>query len=177
VQVENNLAYLATSQGLLIVDVADPARPAIRGHEGQMEVIGMHVVGSRAYMVGKSAGFRVVDIGDPARPRAISISKALTFPYAVYVKGDLAYISDIDASDGRIHVFDVGDPSNPTLVARSTARPFGIDLLVTDQQVIVVSTTHGLHMFNPVQQPLVNPTPTPGPPYIRYLSPILSTSR
>lgn len=174
VQVENNLAYLATSRGLLIVDVGNPAQPAIRGQEGQMEMTGLHVVGSRAYTVGKATGFRVVDIGDPARPRAISISKALAFPYAVYAKGDLAYVADADANDGRIHVFDVGDPSNPTLVARSTAQPFGIDLLVTDQQVIVVSATRGLHLFNPAQHSSVHPTP--GPPYIRYLSPILRTT-
>jgi hypothetical protein len=75
----DGLLYMATGDGLGIVDVADPAQPRLRGSApGTCEHVrySLSVVGERAYVSGDGC-VNVYDISDPDSPELIALLDAL----------------------------------------------------------------------------------------------------
>ena len=66
VQVVGARAYVGGPDSLRVVDVSNPASPAVLGSVPG-EVADVHVVGNVAYLAGPG-GLRIVDVGDAAHP-------------------------------------------------------------------------------------------------------------
>ena len=108
----------ADSNGLIIVDVADPSRPRVCGRfTGPGDVCGVAVAGGRAYVADYTGGVSVVDLTDPRRPRSIGAwDEGMVGEVAV--AGDVAYVAM-----GTLTVLDVSDGRRPRRLATHTVAP------------------------------------------------------
>jgi len=73
VAVQGNYAYVGVGPRLVVLDVSDPTKPAIRGQTAVLPAVVRDVAlaGGYAYVAVGWAGLRVVDISDPANPREV----------------------------------------------------------------------------------------------------------
>ena len=113
--------------GVTLVDLSDPAHPAIITRFTQGLESGIHNVwvdGNYVYLVvdGIGNGLRVLNIADPANPIVVASFYAdSSFLHDVYVRDGLAFLSHWDAG---LVILDVGNgvaggsPSSPVEVGR-----------------------------------------------------------
>ena len=124
VAVAGGYAYVADYEnGLVVVDVSDPANPTrVGGYDTSGSAQGVAVSGGYAYVADGGSGLVVVDVSDPVNPTYASGYDTYGSAYDVAVAGGYAYVADIDSglvvmgadSDGD-GVGDVDDlfPSDP----------------------------------------------------------------
>jgi hypothetical protein len=126
--VRGSHAYLADLlEGLVILDVRDPARPR-RVAEEPLDVQQnggggrrVFVSGSLAYVADNFNGLVVVDVGDPASPRLVGEVVWPGLANGILVAGGHVYV--VDAYDrGSLQVIDVSSPDRPQLVGRYEGR-------------------------------------------------------
>ncbi len=114
VYVKGNYAYLAFSDGLMILDISNPASPALTGKYDlsvNYNATGVYLEGNYAYITSGGAGLYVIDVSNPASP--VPIGNYDTYwASGVYVKDNYAYITD--HQDGLM-IIDVSDPASLTL--------------------------------------------------------------
>jgi hypothetical protein len=104
IQVIGPRAYLGTNLGLVILDLSNPAKPAVLGsyaHAEPYSISDIKVTADRAYMTfanwGSSdyGGMDVVDISDPARPRLVGgYITGASNAYEVEVLDRLIYVAN-----------------------------------------------------------------------------------
>lgn len=118
--------------GIVILDLAEPAHPRVLSEFSETLTGGVHVLyvdGDYVYATNNGTGdMHVISIADPARPRQVG-RWGLTTPgrylHDVWVKDGLAYLSYWD--DGLV-ILDVGhgirggSPERPQLVSQLTYR-------------------------------------------------------
>jgi hypothetical protein len=113
--VVENLVYLATVNGLNILDVTDPTAPTLQNT--YMAGVGfgsLLVVGDRMYVHVGAAGFDILSLSDPLHPvRLGGFYEGEISYYGFHVVGDRAYL--IRPSRG-VEVVDVSNPNNPLLI-------------------------------------------------------------
>ena len=86
-------------QGLEILDVTDPRRPALLGtFKGGGSVVGVRVVDDVALVINWERGLEAIDVRDPARASRIGVFFDGGRPNGLQVVGDLVYLAD--GSDG-----------------------------------------------------------------------------
>lgn len=128
-QVSGALAFVVDETGLSLIDISDPAAPAIVGQYSKMNATRVAVAGSVAYLACWGA-FDVVDISDPAAPRQLA-SVSLQDngfhepPATVVLDGSRAYVDGADQN--TLMVFDVSDPASPKLLG-SQGSKFSVEL-------------------------------------------------
>jgi hypothetical protein len=118
--------------GIVILDLANPASPTIRSEYTETVTGGVHVVyiyEGHVYLTNNGTGdMHVIDISDPDAPREVGRWGLRTpgrYLHDVWVDDGLAYLSYWD--DGMV-VLDVGNgirggsPSSPQLVSQLTYR-------------------------------------------------------
>jgi hypothetical protein len=114
VKVADDYAYCADDEGLVILDVSDPAQPQLvsqtylpgRGH-------GLFLEGSSVYFADGDSGLYVLDISDPSRPAVTGHGRSPQKANDIFISGHIAYVAD-DATG--LQVIDVTEPSTPTLL-------------------------------------------------------------
>ena len=124
VAVADGYAYIAdSSNGLVVVDVSDPANPiGAGGYDTSGYAYGVAVSGDYAYVADEINGLVVVDVSDPANPTYMGDYETSDNARGVAVSGDYAYLADGTGglvvvgpdSDGD-HMADVNDvfPHDP----------------------------------------------------------------
>jgi len=161
--VVGGLAYCATTGGLLVLDVADPAdivqvswlpQPGFSS--------GIAVQDGFAYLLVWGVGMVVIDIGDPAAPAVAGTCADLTRPGDLALSGRYAFVADMDLG---FCVVDIQDPSAPAVVAGllSGGEYFNIDL--ADGVVYVADDLGVLHLIdvtNPLAPKLIVSEMFPG---------------
>jgi hypothetical protein len=97
VQVVNSTAYVADDdEGLQIVDVSDPAAPALLGsYDTPGDARGVQVVNSTAYVADDDEGLQIVDVSDPAAPALLGAYDTPGDARGVQVVDDLVYVADL----------------------------------------------------------------------------------
>ncbi len=150
ITISAGLAYLATTEGLLILDLADPADPqpvgALPLGTPAVDVV---VDGAYAFVAELDVGMQVVDVTDPATPELRH-----TVPghlREIALQNDYAYLA---AGSAGMKVVDIAPPEAASIVATlplpGTAS--GIDVLA--DHVYVAVGGEGL-MAVDVSNPLV----------------------
>jgi len=132
VDVVGNLAFLAASDGLHIVDVSDPTAPELEGFlatpQGgafyDVDVDGQYAYVAEGGPFDAYEGLRIIDISIPSAPVLTGSSEDLdgTISEGVSVLGQYAYVT---TWDGGLHVIDCSDPSAPTEI--DSVNPAGTD--------------------------------------------------
>jgi hypothetical protein len=119
--VQGTYAYVAGSNGLVVVDIANPATPrelarytVPPGSRMPRRPQDLAVVGSFAYIAAEAAGLRIVDISNPSNPREVGSLELRGIAQSLDVSGNYAYVADAVGGDGRpLKVIDISNPANP----------------------------------------------------------------
>ncbi|MCU0224355.1 MAG: thrombospondin type 3 repeat-containing protein [Acidobacteria bacterium] len=164
---EGTQLYLATNwDGLAIIDVSDPAAPALAGTFATTDqsALSVDVSGSVAY-VGLVGGLDIVDVGNPAAPSLITHLPYEWLVNGVVVDPPLAYVAVSDGSEvSTLHVLDVSDPSRPQEIGSCVTPGGGGRLALAGSLLFVAAGSPGLHIVDvgdPTAPALLSTVPTP----------------
>ncbi len=153
----NHLCLAAVQDGLVVLDLSNPAVPAYAGRYDTQVASGLAVDGDVVYLVDDMDGLHVVDISNPARPEqtgtmpttvgGFEFSVQQTAERGVFVQGKTLYISD---QAYGLTVVDVSQPDSPKRVGHyETPVPdslFGIK--VQGDYAYVIGDTSGFRVVN-----------------------------
>lgn len=111
--VQGDLAYLGTSEGLMILDISNPAHPQYVSvldcvAEGTSDVC---AAGDYVYLAAGAQPLRMVNVADPAVPALVAeLEVGNRFVNALYAEGDSVYLSHGQVGLGRAVV---SSPESP----------------------------------------------------------------
>lgn len=149
VEVDQGYAFVAAgSAGLVVVNVSDPAQPAVvatRDTPGNANDV--RIDDRYAYVADGPAGLQIIDIIDPRAPVIVGAIDTPGDASDVIMANNIAYIAD--GSSGLVLV-DVSSPTSPIVVGSistgGTAR--GVDLSGTYAIVADDLPSAGLRVIN-----------------------------
>ncbi|MBM3768308.1 MAG: hypothetical protein FJW32_23235 [Acidobacteria bacterium] len=129
VDVAGAFAYVAAGAGgLVVVDIANRAQPAIRTTLGGLGSVSAVRAFGQYVLVADSAGFfRVVNVQTPLTPQLVASIPILGAPNFIAVRGATAAVS---AGAGGVSFVNVSAPATPSVVSQfPTAQPaLGVDM-------------------------------------------------
>jgi len=138
--VQDDYAYLADGDGLVIVDVSDKNNPTYVGTYDAFQMRGVAVQNDYAFVVGNFDRIQILDISDPANPTEVS-NISLPFEDCAFidVDGDYAYASLV--YEGDFVIIDISNVLSPTIVS-STEVGAGTpaQLSVSDDYLFVANS-------------------------------------
>lgn len=127
VTVQGNRAYLGTGFGLIIVDIADPARPRAMSQLYLPGVgNGIVVSGNLAYVAGGQGGLRIIDVSNPMGPVERGFFDTPGSAESVAVVGSLAYVADSFAGLFILQYTGPSSQSRSPSGSGSGERGFGV---------------------------------------------------
>lgn len=114
VAVAGDFAYIAAAaQGLLILNISNPAAPTLVGSFDTPDYANsIEVSGSYAYVADGSGGLQIINIANPSAPTLAGSYHTLYYALSVAVSGNYAYL--IDPMIG-LRILNIADPAAPTL--------------------------------------------------------------
>jgi hypothetical protein len=108
-------AFVATDEGLVIIDVSNPASPRQLGQVAVPESnLGVQILGRYVFLANRPRGLVVVDVSDPAAASVVA-SVPVSKCWAVAVKDHFAYALGLG---GSLHVVDISNPPQSQEVLR-----------------------------------------------------------
>jgi hypothetical protein len=123
VAVSGTLAYVADWLGLMIIDVSDPARPALLAQLVTSGSARRVFVTETVVYVAESAGLAIIDASDPAHPVRLAEYDpnehvaprygSRDYVEDVEVVGTLAYVA---CGYAGLHILDVSNPAQPAFL-------------------------------------------------------------
>jgi hypothetical protein len=128
---ESEYAYLATANGLILLDVEQANRPEfLDGLNTPAAAWDVAVDGMHAYVAAGSAGLRVVDVSERTALRTAGTFAGLTAARGVTVAKGRAYVAD--GTRGLVLLDIATDPAHPQELGQVTgsaiALALGVDL-------------------------------------------------
>ncbi len=89
-------AYVGVGPRLVVLDIADPAHPALLGRTGVLGGVVRDIVlaGGYAYVAAGSAGLIVIDVSNPAAPVQVGAVDTAGDARGVALAGTHAYVAD-----------------------------------------------------------------------------------
>lgn len=157
VAVANGLAYCALWYGgLLVVDVADPARARVVGSAEGAYIEGrsgsISVSGSVVCLATRQDGLWIYDVSDPARPRHVGTYYVTSHsPTSVVAEGNYAYVAYRERS---VSILDISDPTDPRLVA-SLAAPGAKVVVKSGDYLYLIGPLYVVDVRNPTRPRIV----------------------
>jgi hypothetical protein len=114
-----NYAYVGHLQGMDVVDVARPERPAIVGSFASAQVRDVVVAGNVAYLI-EHSDLRVVDVSDPRVPVILGeLAMPASEFHHIALAGDYLYAA---TTQNGVRIVHVADPRAPRLVTTVPSR-------------------------------------------------------
>jgi hypothetical protein len=137
----DTFAFVADAgNGLYIVNVANPAAPAIVGNIDTYRAQGVAVQGNCAFVADASRGLKTVDVSNPAAPVLLD-----TFDtgnaYGVAVEGNYAYVAD--RTNGLV-IVNISDPANLSLAGDLDLGDDGYNVTLQYPYAYVGANNRGL---------------------------------
>jgi len=141
-----DVAYLADVDGLRLVSLARPDRPAELSFV-PLPCCAENVAAARgmAYVAAGPAGLLAIDVADPVRPRLVGGVETPGMARQLAVEGDYIYVN---ASGSGLRVIDIAIPASPREVGAARAPLQGINLAVLGHKVYVADEAHGVKVFD-----------------------------
>jgi hypothetical protein len=129
VAISGTYAFVATDDGLQVVDISDPTAPApVALYEMYNDALGVALSGGYAFVPDNGVQLHVVDVSDPLNPHAVGEYWSQGLSGGVAVSGTLVYVTGFLWG---VEIVDVSLPTTPT--ARSSYYPqFGGSPLAVD---------------------------------------------
>jgi hypothetical protein len=150
VAVQGQYAYIGVGQRLVIVDISDPAQPALAGQTDLLPgtVFDVVVAGDYTYLACFINGLRIIDVSDPEAPFEAGFCETGADAMDVALDGKLAYTSVVE-------VIDVSDPASPFQVGSyGVGYGAGMGVAVAGSRAYVAADGNGLMILRyvPPQQ-------------------------
>lgn len=135
----------AGGYGLYVIDISNPAEPALRG-EVSASGMDLAMVGDVAYVAANLQGLGVVDLSDPDHPQLVRMVEAAGLPRGIGISGQLMVTYDYNAG---LSTFSLADPLWPEYLGMAWTPTGGQgSVLVQDQTAYLVSWSDGLLVFD-----------------------------
>ena len=132
--VSGNLAYLANEDdGVLILDISDPAKPSEIGvFDTAGATLAIEVLGSLAYVSDYANGLLVLDVADPRNPRLLEQLKTAGYALGFHAVAEKGYVAE---AEWGVRVIDLR-PRTPQQVHFQLAH----DLVITELPLVLTAT-------------------------------------
>jgi len=147
IELSGGLAYLALDRGVQVVDVSDPAAPAVLGAIA-VEARDVELADGFAYTASE-VGLRVIDVSRPRWPAALG-GWGGSAANDVEVRDHLAYLATSDlvtGGAGGLVVVDVSNPAAPLALGETATGP-ALDVEVADARAYVAAGLGGLAVID-----------------------------
>ncbi|MHB1038614.1 MAG: Ig-like domain-containing protein [Pirellulales bacterium] len=144
VTLSGTLAYV-TTDGLLILDVTNPAAPVRLGSYGAGYYHDVVVSGTLAYVADASYGLVVLDVSRPAMPVRLGAYHTDAEALRVALSGTLLYMTEERVG---LHVFDVSNPAKPVRLGGYATGGYAVGVAVSGTLVYVADAYRGLLIFD-----------------------------
>lgn len=158
VAISGTLAYLGTSSGLTVLDLADPARPVALGRLPEVtsddpRPAELLIVGTQGYLANGNSGLAILDLADPQRP-ALRGRYLPARPYpgefqnpvgGVAVVGAYAYVA---AGQSGLLILDVSAPEQPILISQISVGAYAAEVQVIGKLAYVAYRVPYSRMLN-----------------------------
>ncbi|MGB2982838.1 MAG: pre-peptidase C-terminal domain-containing protein [Candidatus Bipolaricaulia bacterium] len=144
---DGSFAYLIVgAQGLLVVDVSNPALPVeVGSHSTRGYAQAITLEGDHAFVANRSDGLTVLDVSDPMRPVEVGHLDTPGSAWDVAVEADRAFVAD---SQGGLHVIDVGRSGDPSSVAAHATSAFAKSIWIANSVAYVAMGDAGLELID-----------------------------
>ncbi|MBN1594662.1 hypothetical protein JW933_01920 [candidate division FCPU426 bacterium] len=154
---ENDWAYIADYDNLLILNITDPASPVIESTFPPVydHVYNVDVKDGIAYLLESWGVFRVVDVSNPASPLALGQYATSSVGQTVQVYGDYAYIANMPYN---FKIVDVRNKNAPAEIDFCNALGRPTDFRARGLYAGGTSEGAGIYVFDIVSY--APPTPT-----------------
>lgn len=163
IAVGGGYAYVADHDGIIVIDVSDPAAMEDRGYCDIWDADVVELRGQYLYVTNWDTGLHIVDISDPWTPVVVG-STFWFFSGYMDVQGDYCYVTD--NSEEQLRIFDVSNPSAPRLVFED-AVPGAWNVEVDGDHAFVASDSGPEYIYvydvsDPAAATLLTPLPPGG---------------
>ncbi len=146
VYVVNNLAYVATSSLLHILNVTDPSAPTVLSNSLSSwgSPYNMHVENNRLYTV-TTSNFLIFDISNPFAPTLASRYDTPGNSRGMHVVENMAYISSMN---NGMQILNVTNSSAPIFVSNYLTPTSALDVFVVSNVAYVADSSYGLQIID-----------------------------
>lgn len=148
VAVSGTLAVAGTLEGLELIDISDPASPAlVSSLDLGGEIKDLVVEGDLAYLANYGGWLQIVDLSNPLAPRLRGSLATNGSPHGIDIADGRAVIANYN---GGFQIIAISDPDAPALIGQASGestRGSVLDVQITDTVVWVV-TYGGLARFD-----------------------------
>ncbi len=142
---DRGLAYIADIEGgLIIVDVADPAKPRLLSILSSHRVHGVDVSGTVAYVAAGEDGLLIVDVSNPMSPTLLGVYDTAGIAFRVRFRDNLVWLAD---GDNGLLIIDVSHPAQPILRGRYSTGLNAYDFDLHGNLAFYASSL-GLHILD-----------------------------
>jgi hypothetical protein len=148
--VSANYAYVAAlTNGLHVINIADPANPSLAGtYATPNQINDVFISGNYAYVSCGPTGLKIVDITNSSNPITLGswVPPYFNIFKAVYVSGSYAYLAT--HGDQDLWIVNISDPQNPTPVGNCILPQDAFDVYVREPYAYVADYSSGLYILN-----------------------------
>jgi parallel beta-helix repeat protein len=164
--IQGDILYVTGQAGpVQLIDIHNPAQPALLGAVNVPYAEEVAVSGERAYLavdgsLADGGGLTIVDVRDPHAPAVIG-HYGIIAGRDVAVVGNLAYLSTTDS----LNIIDVSDPTHPVNLGAVATPGYARKLFVEGDTAYVGDAMRGVAVVDvsdPHTPRLVSSIPTPG---------------
>jgi hypothetical protein len=114
--VAGSYAYVATSEGLEIVDISDPGHPTRTARFGDGgDGKGLAVQGNLVYFADMQHGLEVIDVSEPLSPKKLGTVPGTESAWDIHIHGEMLYLGCHGAG---VRIVDLSEPESPRVVGR-----------------------------------------------------------
>jgi len=142
-QVQGQYLYAATTDGLLIYDISDPAMLILVGEYPGVFARDLGVAGNYAFVAASSGpGLRIIDVSSPTSPALVRTINTCGSLNAISVSQGFAYILD---GCRQVDMYDVSDPvGGSSFPAGSASLPgYGNQIVIEGRDLYVTASEGG----------------------------------
>ena len=142
--ISQGYAYVASWNGLRVLDVSNPEDPVVVGLYDPGYINSVVIIGSYAYVT-SHIGAYIVDVSEPTNPVLTGTYEAPGPGADITVSGNFAYVAD---GNFGLRVVDVTDPTNPIEVAFCNTPSEALGVKVQGEFAFVADESSGLRIID-----------------------------
>ena len=145
IEVVGDLVYIATNDGLTVLDVSDIENPSEIGFfETSWEPSNLVVDSGYAYITEDEVGLRIIDVSNPPQPIDVGFWPATWEARDLDVSGEAAFVA---TGNDDIRIIDVSDDENPVEIATFETLG-GTKTVSVDGPFAVVAVSEGVSIID-----------------------------
>lgn len=145
--IDGGIAYGAAGDDTLLIDVSDPANPALLASvesPGSL-VFGAATDGGLAFLAVSTQGLRVLDVTDASNPVTIGQLDTPDFALDIVTRDNTAFLAN--AFSG-LYIVDVSDPTNPIMIGNLDVFTYARRVVVDGDYAYVTDLFDGVRVVD-----------------------------